>query len=327
MSEQLVIVDEDLGLTVPAVDPDSRRPTLSPSALSDYEICGRRGQYHHDPTIPKGPPTINMARGVAFHRALERLNTKRTEGMRWTTGRHIEDALVIAKNHLSNVNHGYEPSLFSAEEIAESEAILTLVLQTYFQGGPALQWREPGIKLTEYEALLYVPGFGTHHAFHGYADAIYEVPEVGMVGVDYKLAGKMWSGAKLAGDPRVLIQAPLYAEAYERLHPGVRMDWFAYDLFTIGGRFERIWVPTNAALRAPFIRRWEEVSASIKLHEDAGLPMPTNPSHILCSEKWCGFWTICPMGEPLTEAMAQVSYQDYLGGASTPVEIKVIGGN
>ncbi len=327
MSQQMILVDEDLDLTVPAVDPTTRRPTLSPSALSDYEICGRRGQYHHDPNIPKGPPTINMARGVGFHKGLESANLARlardlSPGV--PEPDLVEHLVNVAETWVLEVNATQKPGLFTDAELAETRTIFDRVFQARWQGGEAVMWREKGIELVAFEQLLYVPSFGTHHAFHGYADAIYSVPEVGIVGVDYKLAGKMWSGAKLAGDPRVLIQAPLYAEAWERLHPGLEMNWFAYDLYTIGGKFHRVWVPTAARLREPFIRRWEEVSASIKLHEDAGLPMPTNPSHILCSEKWCGFWEVCPMGGPLTEAMGQVSYEDYLSQA---VETKVIGGN
>jgi hypothetical protein len=39
------------------------RPTLSATALSNYEVCGRRGQWYHDVDIPRGPATPNMIRG------------------------------------------------------------------------------------------------------------------------------------------------------------------------------------------------------------------------------------------------------------------------
>ena len=50
-----VELDEDGNKDV-ALLPTTSKPTLSATALSNYEICGFRGQCYHDLTLPKGPP-------------------------------------------------------------------------------------------------------------------------------------------------------------------------------------------------------------------------------------------------------------------------------
>ena len=58
-------------------------------------------------------------------------------------------------------------------------------------------------------------------------------------------------------------------------------------------------VEVTAEVRKTFIDRWVETSNMIEMFRAMDMDMPTNPSSILCSPKWCSFWTYCPMGEGL----------------------------
>lgn len=273
------------------------RPTLSPTALSAYEICGRRGQYYQDPNIPKGPPTAAMARGSAYHKALEFYNTLRLNGEPLPDKHEMLE--VMGHTLQGIVDQPDFEWADGAEKVDTVDALARMVTRWWTPSEPHIRWDQPGIEVVAVETQLFVSEFGRIHDFNGYADVIYDVPTLGHVGVDHKSTGKAWGGMKAAGDPRKLVQAPLYAEAYER-RTGIPMDWFVFDVMTVAGKFQRVWVPTNLVARAPFITRWEEISESINLHRLAGLDMPTNPGHILCTEKWCQFWTICPMGESLS---------------------------
>jgi len=312
------IIDEDTGRGVPVAI--GARPTLSPSALSAYSICGRRGQYYQDPNIPKGPPNLNMARGSAWHAALEWFNINRlNEGEDWARMLSAKASLTmngVMFDTLEQITSLDEFVLDEGETITNTILHLSNMEDRWRRGSSDDRWLSEGVTLVDKEMHLFIPEFGLTHDFNGYADAVYKVDRVtGHVGVDYKATSKVWGGDKGAGNPRKLIQATLYAEAYERL-TGYPMDWFAYDVMTVAGKFQRVWVSTSPEIRRPFLERWEEQTTTIMLHQNAGIDMPTNPDHILCSAKWCGFWDICPMGEALAQDLT-TNYQQ-IGKAPTP---------
>ena len=302
------VLDEDTGLAVPV---QIGRPTLSPSALGAYEICGRRGQYYQDPNIPKGPPNLNMARGSAWHAALEYANTIRLERETSTdlydpkdlAAGMLEGAMgKVATETLDRITSDPDFTLEPNESVGDAAWYLNQMLLTYLTAEPGDRWALEKVRLVDKEMHLFIPDFGLTHDFNGYADAVYDVDGItGHIGVDYKATSKAWGGDKAKGDPRKLLQAPLYAESYERL-TGIPMDWFAFDVMTIAGKFQRVWVPTNPTVRKPFLERWHQMTETINLHHEAGQEMPTNPGHILCSAKWCPFFDkICPMGSQLDE--------------------------
>lgn len=146
---------------------------------------------------------------------------------------------------------------------------------------------------------LVVADFGlSDYYMKGVIDLVVEIPDVGPVGIDYKTTTRRWSKAKLEGDPRLLPQAPLYAEAWYRI-TGQEMNHFAYDVYKLDGTFDRVWVDVSAPIRERFVTRWQEVALDHRVHEINDLVMPTNPGHHLCSENWCDFWHLCPMGAEL----------------------------
>lgn len=303
------VVDEEAGLSVPFV---VTKPTLSPTALGAYEICLRRGQYYHDPDIPPGPPTLAQVEGTAWHRAMEYVNVlMRDNKPGWdpvSDPNMVDFMYDVMQGSLIQTMEDTEVIVEEGEDPAGSLIRFVAILDRWSTGPPHDRWVHPKVEVIGVERQLYLEdGFGDGtHAFNGYADAILRIEDLGNVGVDYKKTGRAWGGAKAAGDPRKLIQAPLYAEAWEA-ETGEAMDWFVYDVMTNVGKFQRVWVPTSAEVRAPIIDRWREMSELINVYQDRG-DFPTNPGHILCSAKWCGFWEVCPMGSAFDEKMNTVPF-------------------
>jgi hypothetical protein len=275
--------------------------TLSPSALSNYEICGRRGQFYQDPEVVRVGTNLGLARGGALHKALEVFGEARlyygdsmVGGLDYS---EIYDAAVaIAFGHFG-AEMLRDDMLVGDDDPDEYLNSLATMLQTWVSE-PSHMWFDTHVSIRAVEQEVFVDFGSPNHLFHGFIDAVYDVASHGVVGVDYKTANRRWGGAKRDGDPRLLIQAPLYAEAWTRT-TGEEMNAFAYDVYLPDGRFDRVWVDTNADVRAVFVERWNEVSDMVATFRKAGLDLPTNPSHFLCSEKWCEFWEMCPMGAEL----------------------------
>ena len=284
-----------------------RKPTLSPTALSAYEICGRRGQFYHDPDIPR-VTTQGLAKGSAWHWAMETFNRARLY-----YGDHVVGLIdnTDLADRLSSIMIGYLTDVMSRDDYEtrdDDEPIEVVVSQlwtmlTSWMSERNNMWMGNEVKIESIEEEVWVEFGSDHHQFRGFLDAVYRVPDYGVVGVDYKSAGRAWAHQKDGhgkgdGDPRKLPSAPLYAEGWLR-STGEVMDYFAFDVMTVAGKFERVWVDVRAEVRAAFVDRWIKTSNQIELHRAAGMDMPTNPSAILCSPKWCSFWALCPMGEGL----------------------------
>jgi hypothetical protein len=276
------------------------KPTLSPSALGNYELCGRRGQYYHQKIIP-GVTTPGLALGGAWHRAMETFQQARMQ---------LGDNLIKLMPHDLLVENLYQIAAgFFAEQankddfewtegdsVGEVHERLHLMLNSWALDSTN-RWLSEGYNPVAVEHEIVVEMGSDNHVMRGFVDLVLETP-VGVIGVDHKTAGRAWGGAKAAGDPRKLIQAPLYAEGWLR-QTGQEMTHFVYDVMTYAGKFQRVWVDVSREVRAPFLDRWHEVSDMISLYDEAGMEMPTNPSNNLCSKKWCNFWDICPMGAQL----------------------------
>lgn len=278
------------------------KPHLSPSALADYEICGRRGQFHQDPTIPRFT-TQGLLFGKAWHHMMETYGRARLYYSDLTVG-SLDPAKVLER--LTHIGLGYMAegarrddyvTLEDDEPWEDLELALRRMINVWLSS-PSYRWMGENVNITTVETQVRVEFGSDTHQFLGYLDAVYDVPGYGAVGVDYKTASRAWSGSKLEGDPRVLPQAPLYAEAWMR-DTGEQMNSVAFDVMTKGGKFQRVFVDTRPEVRQPFIERWKGVAESIELHRAANKPMPVNPSHYLCSAKWCGYWDLCDMGAPL----------------------------
>jgi len=265
-------------------------PTLSPSALGAYEICGRRGQYYHDRTIER-TTTMPLAVGSSYHAVLE--HSYRTGEI------ELDDLIAIG---MLDLQERVEADDFVSHpgdmDMLEAAANLERMIMSWHTT-EGTRWHNISDVEYKVEAQL-----GQHHRMLGFIDLVVNDPLHGIILIDHKTAGKMWGGAKKAGDPRKLVQAALYAESYA-MQTGEEPSHFAYDVMTYAGRFHRVWVPIHSMARAPFIDRWREVSDSIFIHESNGIPMPTNPSGFLCSPKWCSYWDMCPMGAELDSRLTQ----------------------
>lgn len=276
------------------------RDTLSPSALASFEICGARGQYYKDPNQPR-TSSLGTARGRAWHKAMEFWNTNR-DTAKLLDPDLLKDALYKeAAKELAAVTSSPEMVWFDGDSAPVALAELWAMVQAFVAADPGTRWDEPGISVLGAEVPV-LGDFGSpHHVMPGVIDAVFEV-NGDVIGVDYKSAGRAWGGAKAEGDPRKVIQPPLYAAAWAAQN-GRPMDWFCMDVMTVKGKFQRIWVPTHPTVREPFVDRWNHMSAQITMHKEQGMNMPTNPGHILCSEKWCNYWEVCPMGAEYEELL------------------------
>lgn len=262
-------------------------PTLSPSALGSYEICGRRGQFYHDRSIPR-TTNATLTLGSSYHTALENLYRGETWGE--ASYRAFEYMVAAWQGDDFIVNDG-------DMSLAEAHTALSVMLQAYVD--EQAQWKN--VQSVEHEVRA---DFGAaSHVLLGFIDLTVKGDTDDHILVDHKTAGRAWGGAKKAGDPRKLLQAPLYAEAYEMQNPGIHVNWFAYDVMTYKGKFHRTWVNVSPDARRPFIKRWVDMAQQIEMYNDAGMEMPCNPSGFLCSSKWCSYWDMCEMGSPLEQTL------------------------
>lgn len=291
---------------------DDPRETLSPSALSSFEICGKRGQFYKDPNLAR-VNTMSTARGRAWHTAMETYNVRPAL---YEDGGPDFIAYVLANAALESLAQQVSEDDFEWQEGDDFDAVvaeLDVMCRSFADAPPQTRWYEPEIWRVGIEVSVLADFGSPTHIMPGVIDAVMAVNGT-HIGVDYKSAGRAWGGAKAMGDPRKLIQPPLYAEAWEQTR-STPMDWFCMDVMTVKGRFERIWVPTHKAVREPLLGRWRDVATQVALYAEKGLDMPTNPGHILCSEKWCGFWSICPMGQEYETILHPVT------GTRVPVAI------
>lgn len=283
------------------------KPTLSPTALGNYLTCGRRGQYYHQKIIPT-VTTVGLALGGAWHKGMETFQQARMYYGDRLLGLMPADLLIdnlyqIMAGHFAEEAAQEDFVWGNGESVGEVHERLHKMISAWTaHDGNKWMGNETTPIATEEEVVV---EFGSNnHVMRGFIDLILDSPH-GVIGVDHKTAGRAWGGTKAAGDPRKLIQAPLYAEAYMRL-TGVEMNHFCYDVVTYAGKVQRVWVNVSQEVREPFIKRWQEMSDEIYTMEMAGLDMPTNPDANLCSEKWCSYWSICPMGEALDRKMINV---------------------
>ena len=198
-----------------------RKPHLSPTALSAYEICGRRGQFYHDPDIPR-VTTQGLAKGSAWHWGMETFNRARMYYGDHVVG--LIEATDLA-DRLSVIMVGYLQEVMARDDYAtrdDDETMETLVSQLWFMLTSWMSernnmWMGNEVRIEAIEQVVDVEFGSDHHQFRGYLDAVYQVPGYGVVGVDYKTASRAWAHQKDGhgkgdGDPRKLPSGPLYAE-------------------------------------------------------------------------------------------------------------------
>ncbi len=245
---------------------------------------------------------MGLATGSTYHHVLETYGRARLyygDDTMWDISHTdlLNRSVEVAGGYIENLINQDDFVWRDGDDRAKTEQNLYDMLKTWVSD-PGYRWIGEGVETVGVEVEVRADFGSPHHTFLGYIDNVVDVPSVGHVGTDFKTAGRAWGGAKAAGDPRKLIQAPLYAEAYQQ-QTGIELVKFTYDVMTLGGKFMRVWVDVSEEARKPFIRRWYEMSQTIAMHEANGLDMAVNPDSMLCSEKWCDFWSICSMGEPL----------------------------
>jgi hypothetical protein len=268
----------------------------------------RRGHYYNDDTLPTPPPNLGLVVGGVWHTVLEEYH-RGTEPwphtldlIRWMRDRSVE-LMVEAADTEQGIAYDEDQDMFTGIDW------LNIMAGSFAMDAPVRWDGKPVIGVeVEVRADLGSP----FHQLHGYLDLVVD-DTFGPVGVDHKTAAKPWRKPKALGDPRHLIQAPLYAEGWFRM-TGQEMNWFAYDVMTYGGLFDRVWVDVCAEIRAPFVERWVEMSALIHLYQREGLTPPVNPSSFLCSSKYCPWWEHCPAGAGLEVSMRGTKQSDDMRG-------------
>jgi hypothetical protein len=116
--------------------------------------------------------------------------------------------------------------------------------------------------------------------------------------VDHKTAGKAWPAGKHL--PRKQNQAPWYTAAARKIWPDAAGVMFAFDVMTYDGKFTRLMSnPEPRHEQAILEKAASFVELYQKVHVEAGIDLPANPSSNLCNPKWCDFFDGCAYGAAL----------------------------
>ncbi len=316
-----------------SISVEYRKETLSPTAIDYAMTCGRKLQFYLDPDQPRGGTNLNLARGHAWHWMMEQWGRFRLWAQEYRPDVENPVELLdqewlgklysLGMGHLTETMHSDEYEAHPKDDSFDEVADQLWTMLKVWSGNPHYMWMGDGITFQTVEARVLTEMGSDHHQMQGYLDAVVEIeaerdkeleekyPGIDTtvrqtVLVDYKSAGRAWGTDRVRydeelgryiGDPRKIVQAPLYAEAWERATGDV-VQWVCFDVMTIKGKFMRVWVPVAPAKREPLLVRWRQVSDEIQMYREAGVDMPANPGHFLCSSKWCPYWDRCPLGEP-----------------------------
>lgn len=117
------------------------------------------------------------------------------------------------------------------------------------------------------------------------------VPLLGIIDVldksgwcpDLKSAGRKWAAGKENGN----MQPPIYSYLIKATR-GIDAT-FSFEVITHKGEHQPVPVATKPADLAPIIARAQVLLFNV----NAGVFLPAEPGHWMCSPKWCGYWWSC----------------------------------
>jgi hypothetical protein len=261
----------------------SAKPAFHHSMLSMLSKCGMQFYYRYIEG-KKSPPGVAMIIGTAVHKACELDLRHKME-----TGQPapLDAVKQKAGEALEATWIGEEPMLDEDEKalgkarvrgIAKDEAVALSALANR-ELTPVLQ-----PIAVEHKIRLEIGGFPFD--LEGTIDVLEEHTLR-----DRKTASKSPSGDEADGNP----QHELY-HLMRFKETGQRIDTYALDYLVKNKTQKAVSVTAPAAGSFDPIKKRLELAAKV-VETGAFYPAdPTGPSGWVCTQKWCGYWNVCPFG-------------------------------
>lgn len=261
--------------------PDQERPHRSVSSLRQHERCPAQWKMQRLDGLTMGKG-VRMIRGIGAHEAVAH-NFRQKIG----SGRDVPvDVVTDVAAEVVDAEFGGSVHL-----TREEETVGLRVLRD--------RTRDVAVSMTRayhLERAPHVRPVAVERTYTVRPDpAVLDVDLVGRVDV-VDDAGRIWDvkttearTPEPRGDLQLTMYALLYQAATGRMPTAVGFD-VVRQKGTAPASTERVsTTPTHDDLTA-MVARLRETERSIR----AGAFPPTDPANWWCSEKWCGFWRVCP---------------------------------
>jgi hypothetical protein len=257
------------------------------STLGSFDICPRRAQL----SILPHPYSTSVAAavGTAYHAGLEHLfgTVGETGEIDWP-GTQVE-ALSSLNAEVARA----EDRMSWGDDTHETAADRVLELLRYYKDSGRFTQLIGAHDIVATELEFDVPWRETWSQ-SGTIDLVLRGRDSGeIVLIDHKTTGRKWWASKSTF--KQLPQAAWYLHAYEQATEE-RPVMFVFDVMTYKGELDIRPLIRNPKLEQSIMDRFDTAATVMDLFDETGMDWPTNPSSVLCSEKYCDHWERCPMG-------------------------------
>ena len=249
------------------------KPTIreyqSFSSLITFVGCGMQYYYRYCEGI-KTPPSVALIEGSAGHKGQEKNFVQKVDT-------HIDLPMDVI---LDVVSDSFEARKSEVENWEDNEpgkakdGMITLMRHVHSTHNPTIQPVE-----CEAEHIIEIPTESGMLKMKSYIDLVDSTKTIR----DSKFTRK----AKSQGDADNDMQLTIYSYC-------LATEQVAFDCFIKGSKPR---VATIKSIRGP--RQWNWLERAVPKYIKAiesGVFMPCDPSHWRCSERFCGYWFICPHG-------------------------------
>jgi hypothetical protein len=258
------------------------KPHLSCSSLSLIAKCGEQYRFRYVDGLVRAP-SASLIRGKAMHL-----------GQAGTLQRKIDDGALMSDEEVIDITAtGFDAEWSNTSVELSKEELAVGMTKTKDAARDAAvglatlynRYVAPAVDPESVERKLSVEVQGFPFDLLGYADVVEKDKTVR----DSKTAGKAPSESLILDS----LQAELYPMAIEAID-GTRPKYFKLDVMV-----EQITQRQHVELKravpdddSALLRRMEAAAHVI----EKGAFTPADPNWWGCSEKWCGYWELCPYG-------------------------------
>lgn len=268
----------------------------SQTLLNTADICLRRAGYSLDPAL-RGPGSEATAVGSAYHAGMEAYYRWRQQAQvaqeRPENWPHPPDEVweaVVADAHRRLVEALGAPALPIETSPEECWARTLTMMQAYFSSG--LPW-PADVEVLDVEAELWAPPRDDDWQLGGILDLAVRLPDGRVILDDHKTSGKGWRKGKES--PRQTSQPGLYAHLW-RLATGALPAGFSFSIVRPTGQVERRFVEVTDRTVDLALTKLESVLPLLSGHLAGTVVLPGSTTSPLCSERFCDYWFVCPLG-------------------------------
>lgn len=281
-------------------DTQRKRETVSYSQVAMFMRCPKQWEHRYVMGLKRPPPGVDAAMGIAAHKSAEmNLASKMQNGQALT----VAEAEALARDELARVWEGdaardIDPVLLDAEDkargatVVKGEAIdMTVKLARVHHSEVATLITKPvAVELPFRYAVE-----GLAKDVIGYIDVLEE--RNGLAVRDLKTRSR--KPDENAADRDIQLSTYGLAILAERgtIPSAFYVDTIVKRAKGLPEPFTQRTTRTRAELQTTVDRLRLTVAAM-----DSGLYPPTTPDNWCCSEKWCGYWDVCPFGRRQSSA-------------------------